>query len=308
MDPLLSVCLITYNHKQYIQQAIEGVLMQKVSFPIKLIIADDFSTDGTRDILHDYKEKYPNLIHLILQEKNVGPAQNWKVLISAPKSKYIAYFEGDDYWIDEFKLQKQVDLLESRPDCSISFHKVITIDNDNNILNDVFDLNDSFPDELTIQDLAARNFIPTSSAVFRNLPLIKSNLQWLSEQPVGDWPLMILLADTGKIHFSHECMSVYRKHDFGIWSSSSYYKKAMDIKKLRQSLNKIFSRKYGDIFYSNDQKVKDAIYEMEYYKKERRVFYFFKNYIWLLAHKKYTKFSYGSFILFLKQFIWRKGD
>ena len=120
--PLLSVCLITYNHFKYIKQAIDGVLMQKVDFSWELIIADDFSTDGTREILLEYKKKYPQFITLILQEKNVGAAQNWLDLITSPKSKYIAYLEGDDYWTDENKLQKQIDFLEENEGYSGCFH------------------------------------------------------------------------------------------------------------------------------------------------------------------------------------------
>ena len=114
--PLLSVCLITYNHENYIRQAIEGVLMQKVNFNWELIIAEDCSTDKTRDIILEYKKKHPDFIKLILQEKNVGPAKNWIELITKPNSKYIAYFEGDDYWTDPLKLQKQVGFLEANPD------------------------------------------------------------------------------------------------------------------------------------------------------------------------------------------------
>lgn len=120
-SPLLSVCLITYNHNKYIREAIDGVLMQKVNFTWELIIADDFSTDGTREILLEYKQKYPDFIKLILQEKNVGGAQNWKDLLSAPKSKYIANFEGDDYWTDPYKLQKQADFLKANPDYGLVF-------------------------------------------------------------------------------------------------------------------------------------------------------------------------------------------
>lgn len=115
-NPLLSVCLITYNHANYIRDAIEGVLMQKVKFPWELIIADDYSTDGTREIVQEYKKSHNDFIKIILQEKNVGGAQNWIDLITTPKSKYIAYFEGDDYWTDPYKLQKQVDYLENNPD------------------------------------------------------------------------------------------------------------------------------------------------------------------------------------------------
>lgn len=116
---LISVCLITYNHAAFIRQAIEGVLMQKIDFPWEFIIADDKSTDGTTDILLEYQKKYPRLIKLLLQEKNVGPGKNWMDLISAPKGKYIAYIEGDDYWTDNYKLQKQVNFIEANPSYSI---------------------------------------------------------------------------------------------------------------------------------------------------------------------------------------------
>ena len=113
---LLSVCLSTYNHVKYIREAIDGVLMQKVNFSWELIIADDFSTDGTREIVLSYKEKYPEFIKLVLQEKNVGALRNWFDLLNVPASKYIAYFEGDDYWTDSYKLQRQVDFLEKNED------------------------------------------------------------------------------------------------------------------------------------------------------------------------------------------------
>lgn len=114
--PLLSVCLITYNHANFIKEALEGVLMQEADFSWELIIADDHSTDGTTEIVIDYKKKYPNIIKLILQEKNVGPSQNWLDMINLPKSRYIAFLEGDDYWIDPLKLQKQVDIFMKHPD------------------------------------------------------------------------------------------------------------------------------------------------------------------------------------------------
>src|SRR6187402_2860382 len=121
-SPLVSVCLITYNHKEYIVQAIESVLMQKTSFGWELIVADDYSTDGTRDILLEYQKQYPELITLILQEHNVGPAKNWMTLMEKPRTKYIAYFEGDDYWTDPLKLQKQVNVLEKNDELAIAAH------------------------------------------------------------------------------------------------------------------------------------------------------------------------------------------
>jgi len=128
--PLLSVCSTTYNHVNFIKQAIDGFLVQKVDFAWEIIIADDFSTDGTREILLEYKNKYPDLIKLILQEKNVGAAQNCIDLITTPKSKYIALCDGDDYWTDPLKLQKQVVFLEANPDFAICFHNAAVINED----------------------------------------------------------------------------------------------------------------------------------------------------------------------------------
>jgi len=127
-SPLLSVCLITYNHADYIRDAIEGVLMQQASFPWELIIADDCSTDGTRNIVEEYANRYPRLIRLILQKTNVGAARNWMDLITGVTSKYLAYCEGDDYWTDPRKLQKQVDFLEGNPDYGLCYTRARQFD------------------------------------------------------------------------------------------------------------------------------------------------------------------------------------
>ena len=123
MTPLLSIVTITYNHEPFIAKTIEGVLMQQVKFPIELIIAEDCSTDGTRAICQQYAEQYPDLIRLITSESNVGAVANERRAILAARGKYIAFCEGDDYWTDPLKLQKQVDFLESHPDYSVTFHR-----------------------------------------------------------------------------------------------------------------------------------------------------------------------------------------
>ena len=123
MTPLLSIVTITYNHEPFIAKTIEGVLMQQVNFPIELIIAEDCSTDGTRAICQQYAEQYPELIRLITSESNVGAIANERRAMLAARGKYIAFCEGDDYWTDPLKLQKQVDFLESHPDYSVTFHR-----------------------------------------------------------------------------------------------------------------------------------------------------------------------------------------
>lgn len=115
-DPLVSVGILVYNQKKYIKNAIESILRQEVDFNFEIVIADDGSTDGTREILKDYANRYPDLIRLILQEKNVGLVENSKCLKRACRGKYRATQEGDDFWIDPNRLQRQVEFLENNPE------------------------------------------------------------------------------------------------------------------------------------------------------------------------------------------------
>lgn len=232
MKPLLSVCLITYNHVSFINQAIEGVLMQKVNFEFDLIIADDYSTDGTREILLNYKKKYPNLIKLILQKNNIGPQQNWIDLIKFSDAKYIAYFEGDDYWTNKYKLQRQVDFLEKNIDFVICYHNTSILSDkqfseDFYLIKDISEVSDYF-DLLTFG-----NYMQSSSVVFRNhiktIPF--ENLSY-----INDFILWFWLSRFGKIYRINENMSVYRLGG-GIWSSLS------NEKKLLHTLNSLFEAK-----------------------------------------------------------------
>ena len=222
MTPLLSVCLITYNHVKYIEQAIEGVLMQKVNFSWEIVIADDCSVDGTREILIAYQKKHPELIKLILQEKNVGAYQNWMDLITYPQSKYIAYFDGDDYWTNPLKLQTQVDFLEANPDYVICAHEVDVLKDGAILPPDP----QSPTTEMTysITDLAKRNLFHTASVVFRT-GLISQFPSWLNESPVGDYVLHMLNAKKGKLKFLPEIMAIYRRHDTGAWSAMAELKR-----------------------------------------------------------------------------------
>ena len=129
MKPKLSVVLITYNHGKYIREALDGILMQKVSFPYEIVVGDDCSTDDTQAILKEYAEKNPDKFRLILREKNLGrPTLNVYLTSMECQGDYIAYLEGDDFWTDENKLQKQVDFLESHPDYSATTHSFRVID------------------------------------------------------------------------------------------------------------------------------------------------------------------------------------
>lgn len=128
---MVSVIMLTYNHESFISQAIEGVLMQQTSFPVKLYIADDASTDMTSSICKEFAEKYPDRIIHILNKQNIGSRQNYINAFKTCHDKYIAHCEGDDYWTDAYKLQKQVDFLEANPNYSICWTKYKTLDDIN---------------------------------------------------------------------------------------------------------------------------------------------------------------------------------
>jgi glycosyltransferase involved in cell wall biosynthesis len=206
---------MTYNHKDYIVQAIEGVLIQKVNFKFELLIADDYSTDGTREILLAYKKKYPLLITLILHEKNVGALKNWISLIFNPKSKYIAFFEGDDFWTNENKLQLQIDFLEKNEDYVLCYHSVDILLNDGTLNYDFVKKTQKF--DSSIYDLAVwGNYIHTCSIVFRNF---LNRIPDDHKMYLCDYFLYMELTKYGKIKKLSENMGIYR-YGNGIWSSA----------------------------------------------------------------------------------------
>jgi len=225
MEPLISCCIITYNHAAYIKQAIESVLKQKHNYSFEIIIADDCSTDGTTEIVREYEDKFPGIVKLIAQPVNSGPSNNFIGLLKAAAGKYIAYLEGDDYWSDELKLQKQIDFMEGNPDFSICFSNVLEIFSED--VNDSRNfLHGGSGDKAitTINDLLRGNYIQTASVVFKN-KLFTYFPEWYASLMPGDWPLHILNAQFGKIYYHNECMCVHRNHNEGVWSTQKMIKR-----------------------------------------------------------------------------------
>ncbi len=222
--PLLSICLITYNQAKYIRESIDSILMQRVNFEWELIIADDYSTDGTRQIIKDYQKQLPNSIKLILQKKNYGPEKNWLDLMEYPKTKYVIYTEGDDYFSDPLKLQKQVDFLETHADFSMCFHPVRVEYEDGSQPDRIFPSKDLIPkgNILGLGDLLARNIIQTNSAMYRWRFKHKSIKDEFPRYITpGDWFLHLLHAQLGKVGYLNRVMSVYRRHPGALWWEST---------------------------------------------------------------------------------------
>jgi glycosyltransferase involved in cell wall biosynthesis len=208
------VITTTYNHEKYIGYAIDSVLAQQTSFAWEQIVAEDCSTDGTRQIVEDYQHRYPDRIKPILRERNVGGRQNFLEAFRTCQGEYIAILEGDDYWTSPYKLQRQVDFLDAAPDSALCFHAVETRDDTGMLPPNVVRVQRGM---YTIDDLLEENFIPTCSVMFRN-NLFDGFPAWYRDAPTGDWPLHVLNAQYGTIGYIDEVMAVYRVHAGGVWS------------------------------------------------------------------------------------------
>ncbi|HUU20551.1 MAG TPA: glycosyltransferase [Sedimentisphaerales bacterium] len=217
-EPLVSVKMITYNHEPYIAQAIEGVLRQETSFPFELVIGEDCSTDGTLEIVFDYQKKYPDIIRVITSDQNVGMRKNGLRTQKACRGKYMALCEGDDYWTSPHKLQKQVDFLDNHAECSMCFHNVLLINEDDHTEKQQKFYRHPMKSFYSLEDLAGGNFIHTCSVMNRS-GLVTELPIWFYEMPMGDWPHHMLHAQHGLLGYIDEVLAAYRIHRGGIWSS-----------------------------------------------------------------------------------------
>lgn len=224
----VSIFVLTYNQELFIGQTIESILMQKTDFKYQLVIGEDFSTDKTRIICEEFAEKYPKKIKLLKSlDSNIGLISNYMRTIKECDGKYIAICDGDDYWIDEFKLQKQVDILEANPDCSIVYTKVKRLFPDGEIKESIVK---NRKQVTTFEDLVHDNFIPSVSVLFRNKQNVMKLPDWIINFPYGDWPTYLwTIKDSESIYFLDQTTAVYR---MGIGESFKIRKVNSDIVKV----------------------------------------------------------------------------
>ena len=212
MDQMtVSIFLLTYNQEQFIAQTINSILMQKANFNFQIVIGEDCSADATRSICKTFAEKYSNKIKLLpALEKNIGLIANYMRTIKACEGKYIAICDGDDYWIDENKLQKQVSFLEDNPNYSIVYSKLKKLFPDGTFKESI---QRKLKQAGDFDDLVFENVIPSVTVLFRNRQNISAVPTWITNFPYGDWPTYLwILKDGGKIHFMDEITAVYRMH------------------------------------------------------------------------------------------------
>jgi glycosyltransferase involved in cell wall biosynthesis len=272
---LVSVCMITYNHESYIEEAILGVLMQECDFGVELIISNDNSPDNTDTIIQNIIKNHPkgSWIKYFKQEKNLGMMPNAVFALNECKAKYIALCEGDDFWIDPLKLQKQVDFLEENENYSLSCTNVkIYYSEANN--------NDRYKEKpfdfLTLYDVLQFGFSHTSTHLYRreiiNLEVFQQNL------PTGDRSTLIMASQIGTISYLHETTSVYRIHEKSNWSS---------LQNEQKYFHEINLLNYYLDYFVNDKKAVSSIHRGLMFSNYHQIFAYLRSKKYYSAYKTY---------------------
>ncbi len=251
-NPLVSVVMITYGHAEFIEKAINGILMQECCYDIELIIANDCSPDNTDNVIQNVIKKHPhgNWIKYTRHQNNIGMMPNFVYALREAKGKYIALCEGDDYWCDSLKLQKQIDFLEANSDFVMVAHRVDEL-YDGVILSADWRWNKKKVD-FTLVDYLYQLFFHTSSVLYRNidLPNYINNTNLLQ----GDIAVFTYILTKGKLHYFEDIMSVYRKHKGGVSNSlqhNDYLKNMISKVNIYNNLNEITAWKYNKFIKCN---------------------------------------------------------
>ncbi len=262
---MVSVICTVYNHEKYLRKCLDGFVMQKTNFKFEVLIHDDASTDSSADIIREYEKKYPDIIKPIYQTENQhskGIKISSTYLFPVAKGKYLAFCEGDDYWCDENKLQKQFDIMESNPDCSICVHKVAHVSENGMMLNKNnpnFEISKShfncreFFNELFVNSYlpfqTSSYFIRLSMFDYENKPCFWENCD------VGDVPIILYCISKGNLCYIDKVLSCYRKNSNGSWSNRIF---ANIEKRIRheENIKNMFEEydDYTNYAYSNEIK------------------------------------------------------
>lgn len=269
--------MLTFKHETFIRQAIEGVLNQETDFEYELIIANDNSPDSTDDLVNEIIATHPKAyrINYYRNTENMGVMPNSNKALEMMQGQYFAACEGDDYWIDRQKLQKQVDFLDNNPECSICFHntRIEYFEEGNSpyLLNEEIE-----KDVFTLDDLIGEDeiwFMATASLMIRTSAMLPLP-NWLSQSKSGDIPLIILAARQGNIKYLPDVMAVYRKHAGGV-SLTDHKDDEVFLRNrifMYSKLNAETGKKYNRLFRRNIARyyfmlLKSRQFEGHYFKK-----------------------------------------
>lgn len=285
-QPLVSVCIQAYQHVHFIRETIESVLMQETDFPIEILIGEDESTDGTREICIEYEKKHPDLIRLFLNERrNViyidgKPTGRWNFInnMEHARGKYVALLPGDDYWTYSLKLQKQVEFMEQHPDYAFCFHNADRIDGNGNNLDDPFCNINMETRDVSMHEFFERNLNPNCSAVYRKSALFP--LSYARNIRAYDWFLNILAGEKGKIRYFKENWSVIRNHRGGVWQSMQVTNRLEAECRVLKNINIYFNRKYHEYILPSTIIRKSQL--ADFYLRDRKLIKYLHSYLTVL--------------------------
>lgn len=246
----LTVVLLTYNHEKTLARTFDSILEQKTDFDFDIFVLEDCSIDKTADICREYKERYPEKIKLLLNEKNLGVTENFKQGLINVKSKYFAFLEGDDYWCNENKLQKQLVALEQNPDCVFCGHN--TLVKDNVTKREQLYIDDAKRPLKTKYSMKDRFSVHPSSRVYRNIIDMTNLPSFL----VLDSHFYILYMTKGNLYYINEVMSVYNVTGKGFWSGKTRKRQKLGVLNSRYKANKFFNFAYEYKYYPHSKLLK----------------------------------------------------
>jgi glycosyltransferase involved in cell wall biosynthesis len=237
----LTVMMLAYNHERFIARAIQSVLDQRVDFDYEIVISDDCSSDRTREIVMDFHRRYPDRIVPVVNDKNRGMMRNFIGTLAHCQRQYVAFLEGDDFWIRQDKLQCQVDFLDAHPEFAICCGRSRILDETGGESGEIYPTCDA--GTYTIADILRENVVCTCTSVCR-WGLLRSLPEWFERVKLGDWPLHVLLAQLGEIQLMDDVFAVYRKHANGAWSSRSQISRLEETIRMFKLLNEELRFRY----------------------------------------------------------------
>lgn len=271
---VVSICCLVYNHEKYLRKCLDGFVMQKTNFIFEVLIHDDASTDRSPEIIREYTKRYPNLFKPIYQKEN---QHSKRIRISCTfqypraQGKYLALCEGDDYWTDPLKLQKQYDAMEANPEASFCAHRVRCVTETGERMEQTYpkdELNSYYSKDEWIRMMLKPRYPLHTSSYFFKTAIIKDKLDRMPsfyiKSPVGDVPLMLLAATEGSLIYIDEEMSCYRKGSIGSWTSRNTTEREIRVLNACSEMYREYN-KYTDYEYSNY--IDELLLENEYYSK-----------------------------------------
>ncbi len=243
----VSVAVVTYNHHKFIAQCLDSILMQETDFEFDIVVGDDVSTDGTRAIVQQYADNHPGRIKAVFPEKNLGDAGR-PMFVETTKhcrGQYIAMIDGDDYWTDPRKLQKQSDYLDKNTECSLCYHDVILVFDGEKSPN-LLIMPPNHPEFISGEDIIWSCYIQGCSSMARR-EVVQDFPQWFFDTPWADVPLYLMAAEQGLLGYINEPMGAYRVHETGVWQSLDKLSQIRSAIAVLDALNKTFRKKYGRV-------------------------------------------------------------